>query len=282
MARRSDSGVRDDEILPFTRGLGWVIAPFLVLAFFVLFPWPRDTDRLFAWHIKPTMTAMTLGSAYLGGAYYFVRVGLARHWHAIKAGFVPVAVFAALLGIATIAHWDRFHHDHVAFWLWVGLYFTTPFLVAWSWVRNRVRDDPGLQAEPELPAPVANTIGTVGVLAVATGALLFAAPGRAIAIWPWALTPLTARVVGAVFCLGLAGIGTFVDRRWSSARIPCQVALVMLVLLLIAGVRGHDEFDATNVLTWLFALGFPLAAIMLAVTYLRMERRRSARANGTP
>ena len=50
--------------------------PFLVVAFAVLYPWPGDTDRLFAWHIRPTMTAMVLGSAYLGGAWFFVHAAL--------------------------------------------------------------------------------------------------------------------------------------------------------------------------------------------------------------
>jgi hypothetical protein len=52
--------------------------PFLVVAFAVLYPWPGDTDRLFAWHIRPMITAMVLGSAYLGGAYFFVCAARAR------------------------------------------------------------------------------------------------------------------------------------------------------------------------------------------------------------
>ena len=56
----------DDRVLPLTRGIAAAIVPFLVVAFAVLYPWPGDTDRLFAWHIRPTMTAMVLGSAYLG------------------------------------------------------------------------------------------------------------------------------------------------------------------------------------------------------------------------
>ena len=32
-------------------------------------------------------------------------------------------------------------------------------------------------------------------------------PSVAIAIWPWTLTQLTARVMGAMFALGVAGLG---------------------------------------------------------------------------
>ena len=48
-----------------------------------------------------------------------------------------MALFATLLGVATVVHWDRFNHGHVAFWLWAGLYFTAPFLVVAAWLANR-------------------------------------------------------------------------------------------------------------------------------------------------
>src|SRR3954452_16589048 len=107
--------VRDDRVLPVTRALSATIVPFLVAAFVVLYVWPTDTDRLFAWPIKPTLSAMVLGAVYLGGAYFFVRAYRAVRWPTIKAGFVPVGTFASLMAIATVLHWDRFDHGHVAF-----------------------------------------------------------------------------------------------------------------------------------------------------------------------
>jgi len=267
----------DDRVLPLTRGIAAAIVPFLVVAFAVLYPWPGDTDRLFAWHIRPTMTAMVLGSAYLGGAWFFVCAARARSWHTVKAGFVPVAVFASLLGIATILHWDKFHHGHVAFWLWVLLYFTTPFLIVLVWLRNRRHDVPADADALLLPILAARVIAAVGVLALVWGLFLYLLPAAAIALWPWSLTPLTARVLGAVTCLGLAGIGARFDRRWSSARLPFQVAGVMLTAILVAGVRAHNEFDPGNVLTWLLAAGFVLVTAAVAGLYWRMELRTRRR-----
>src|SRR3954452_7133451 len=133
---------RDDQVLPLTRGVAAAIVPFLVVAFAVLYPLPGDTGRLFAWHIRSTLTAMLLASAYLGGAYFFVRVAAARSWRSVKGGFAPVGVFASLLGIATVLHWSTFNHRHLAFWLWAGLYFSTPLLVFWVYARNRRQDTP--------------------------------------------------------------------------------------------------------------------------------------------
>src|ERR1044072_4842514 len=98
---------------------------------------------------------MLFRSAYLGGASFFVCAARARSWHSVKAGFVPVAVFASLLGIATILHWNRFQHGHVAFWLWVLLYFTTPFLIVLAWLRNRHYDVPADADELLLSIPAA-------------------------------------------------------------------------------------------------------------------------------
>jgi hypothetical protein len=89
-----------------------------------------------------------------------------------------------------------------------------------------------------LPILAARVIAAVGVLALVMGLFLFLLPAAAMALWPWPLTPLTARVLGVVFCLGLAGIGAPIDRRWSSARLPFQVAGVMLSAVLVAGVRA--------------------------------------------
>ena len=267
---------RDRVLLP-TRVLAAVIIGFLVLAYVVLYPWPTHTRRLFAWEIKPTIPAMVLGSVYLGGAYFFLRVTRASRWHTVAGGFVPVGTFASLMGVTTILHWDRFLHGNLAFWLWVALYFSTPFLVFAVFFANRRENLPGAADELRLSPVAAGAIVVAGGLAVVVGAFLYLFPQRAIDIWPWQLTPLTARMLGAIFALGLAGLGAARERRWSAARVLVQVACVMLGLILVAGIRAHREFDSGNILTWLFAAGFTSTAVAAVVLYLQMESRaRSA------
>jgi hypothetical protein len=273
MAKQSPS---TDRVLTPTRMLAAGIVPFLVLAYAVLYPWPSDTKRLFAWQIKPTMSAMVLGSVYLGGAYFFLRVVRARRWHTVAGGFLPVGTFASLMGVTTILHWDRFLHGNLAFWLWVALYFSTPFLVFVVFARNQREYRPGTGGEILLPPAAAGILVVAGGLSVAMGAFLYLFPHRAIDIWPWQLTPLTARMLGAIFALGLAGLGAARERRWSAARILIQVACVMLVLILLAGVRAHREFDSGNPLTWLFAAGFIGTTVAAVLLYVRMEARARA------
>jgi len=266
--------VARDRVLPGTRVLSFVIIPFLLVAFVALYFWPsaEDTARLFAWRIAPGFTSMALASAYLGGAYFFVRAALATQWHTVGGGFIPVALFASLMGVATVAHWDKFIHTNVAFWLWAALYFTTPFLVIAVWLVNRRQRSEPVEGDLLLSPGTALLFGVIGIAATATGLFLFLLPSAAIAIWPWTLTELTARVTGAIFALGVAGTGVFADKRWTSVRILLQVAALMLVLLLIGAVRSLGDFDTSTPLTWIFAAGFTAMAAGIAILYLRMER----------
>jgi len=119
----------------------------------------------------------------------------------------------------------------------------------------------------------AGIIVAAGGLATLTSAFLYLFPHRAVALWPWRLTPLTAQMLGAIFALGIAGLGAARERRWSAMRTLFQVEAIMLVLILIAGVRARDQFDSSNVLTWLFAAGFVATALATAALYVRMEQR---------
>lgn len=141
---------------------------------------------------------------------------------ALSVFVVPFLVLAStLMGIATLLHWDTFSHSHVAFWMWVALHFTTPFFVAGVWLRNRHLDDGAPDADDAVvPIAVGRLIGGIGPLAAGTSAFLF--PTAAIDRRPCPLTPLTARVTGATFALGIAAIGAFTECRWSPVRRPSR------------------------------------------------------------
>jgi hypothetical protein len=276
--------IRDDRILRYTRGLSLFIAPFLLVAFVVLYTFPDQTQRLFAWTIQPTMTPMVLASAYLGGFYFFVRVLRERRWASVKVGFVSVALFASLLGVATIIHWDRFNHAHVAFWLWAGLYFTAPFLVIGAWIANRRVAAPPRADERRLAGASRWVVGLIGLAALVQGVVMFVAPALIIPIWPWTLTPLTCRVVGAIFCLGSAGIGVLVDPRWVTVWVMLQVELLMLTLMLLAAARAAPEFVAGRPLTWVMLAGFIVtfaASVYLWITH-EIRPKRTPAASPSP
>lgn len=270
---------RDDRVLTFTRTLALFIVPFLLAAFVILYLLPTHTARLWAWSIPVTMTSMVLASAYLGGAYFFLRVTRATHWHEVGLGFPVVATFASLLGVATILHWGTFIHGRLAFWLWAGLYFTAPFLVVGAWVANRRYAAPVTALDVVLRPLERGAVACVGVLALLTGAAMFALPGTMAGLWPWPVTDLACRVMGATVILGAVGIGAWTDPRWTSVRLMVQVEAVMLGLDLLAALRARSELVAHRALAWPLLLGV-LAVIAgsayLWLTYESHPRRRTA------
>jgi hypothetical protein len=279
--RRSAGTSRDDRVLATTRALSAFIAPFLLVAFVILYGFPGSTGSLWSWTIQAHMTSMLLASAYLGGCYFFVRVLLVeRRWAAVRMGFVSVALFATLLGIATVIHWDKFFHAKLAFWLWAGLYFTAPFLVIAAWLTNQRYAAPSAPDAPRLGRAARSAVAGMGALAVVTGLALFVAPARAVTVWPWPLTPLTARVVGATFCLGAAGLGVLADDRWESLVVMRRVQLVMFTLIAIAVVRARHEFFTDRPLTWVMGVGFVGLFAVSALSAL--SPRRGLPAAATP
>jgi hypothetical protein len=267
---------RDDRILPETRvGSVFVLAA-AFSAFVVLYFWPEDTATLFAWNIQPGLSAIVMGAGYSSGAYLTLRAVLGSRWHRVALIFLPVTAFAAAVLFATVLHWDRFNHGHPWFYTWVVVYTLLPFLYGALWYRNR-HADPG---DPEpgdvvVPGPVRWIFAAAGVYGIALGLLLLALPQVAMAIWPWSLTPLTSRVLGAFNIL--FGAGSLVltrESRWSAWRHPAEGSLIFSALLLIGLVRGWDDMNASNPLAWAYVAIALVSLVGIVALYVVLEARR--------
>jgi hypothetical protein len=269
--------MRDDRVFPATRLLGAVIVPFLVVAFALLYFFPDDTRHWFAWDVQPTITPLVMGAGYIAGGYFFVRVALETRWHRIHVGFLPVTAFTLFMAIGTFNHLDRFATDHVAFWIWVGLYVTTPILVPLAWWRNRATDpgtpEPG---EPPLPGFVRPLLLAVGGLQSAIALVLLLMPSTMIEHWPWLLTPLTAQTLGGWFALpGVTALMMGLDGRWSAIRITLESQLIGLALILLGTFRAWEDVDTTNSLAYVFVAGIAgLFVSLLALEWYMLARTR--------
>ncbi len=273
----------DDRVLRVTRWLSIVIVPFLVAAFGITYLLPDRDKDLFAWNIQPRMTSMMLGAAYLGGVYFFTRAALTGRWHRIHVGFIPIAIFAGSMGVATLLHWDRFSHGHISFVTWVVLYFTTPFLVLAAWMLNRGRD-PGAMDDDDLliPLSIRWVIGATGAVTFLIAVWLFLQPETMARVWPWQLTPLTARVIGGLMALtGAEELAIALESRWSAVRLTLHSQLVAVAAIDLAVIVAWADFDKSRASTWIFAAGLFGLLPALAALITRLEvvcsRIRSAR-----
>jgi hypothetical protein len=271
----SPAHANDDRVLPVTRALAFAIVPILTVAFVMLWVFPANTGQLFSWPVKPEMTAMMLGATYLGGAWFFGRVVMARAWHTVGLGFLPVATFAGILGIATLLHWTAFTPGHPSFILWAILYLTLPLVIPLVWWRNRAHD-PGWTAESGAPVagPVRWLAGGLGVLLTAVSIVLVVVPDALIGSWPWALSPLTGRVLGAMFALsGFVGVEIAIDRRPGAARAIVQAQAMAIGGILLGLVRAADDVSWTAPTAWLFAGGMIAVLVVNALAAYGGPRR---------
>lgn len=267
--------VRDDHILPETRIVSYIIPPFLLVAFIMLYFFPFNTTDLFAWTITPQMTPLIMGAGYIAGGYFFVRAIMAHQWHLITRGFPAITAFTWFMGLSTFLHWEKFNHNHISFYAWTGLYIVTPFLVPIIWFRNRTTDPNTLEpGDLEVPQIIRMAVGITGGILFAIALFMFIFPDAAISVWPWKLTQLTARVVAGWFALpGIAGIAFAIDRRWSAWRIALQSQLIGVALILIGVIRAWGDFDTSRITTWLFLAGMILLMAALGGLYFMMESK---------
>jgi hypothetical protein len=273
-----------DRIYPATRALAGSIVPFLLLGIYVLYLRTNQTRHLWAWEIRSPMSALMLASAYAAGAYYFSRAVLARRWHHIGRGLLPVLVFATLMCAVTVVHWRLFIHNMIAFTLWAALYFATPVLVAAAWWVNR-REDTGRADEHDviIPDRVRRASGGIGLVGLVTAGLCLLAPGPLIALWAWPLTPLTARVLCVIFVLfNVYLVALSADARWSAARINVESLVVALLLILVGVVRTRDTLFWSRPSAWLFLIGVVAALVVSVGSLLRVGRRGHRGAGGVP
>ena len=273
--RRTRPTRGDDGIRPLTRVVAVLVLPFLAAAFVLLYLFPADTDRLFAWTIQPPLTAMVLAAAYSGGIWFFIQVLRQGRWHRVKYGFPGALLFATLLALATVLHWDRFHFGHLSFITWATLYVVTPVLLLGVLILNWRADTGRPDAvDTTIPGPVRILLVVFGAASLVTGLVLVLAPTVAIGAWAWEVTPLTARVVGTVLTLpGTVHLWLLLDSRWSAFRWVFQAQLVSLVFLNLAVLLCRDQLLWENPVTVPVVSVLVLALIGYSWLYLFCQRR---------
>lgn len=279
---------QNGEVLDATRWASLVVFAILVPALVILWGMPGRTADAWAWTIEPDLTPIFLGAGYGAGAYFFLRTFLSKQFHPSAAGIFGAALFALLMLIATIVHWDRFNHGDaplvgaMVFYGWVGVYVISPAVVFALWWVNRRTDSGALAAgEAIVPAMARRGAQVAAAGSFAAAALLFLAPHTATALWPWDLTPLTARVLGSFTAqVGVGALLLSLDRRWSAWKLIVQTFFVATALLLVGAIRAWGDFHTDNVMTYVYLGGLVGADVVLLALYRSMRRREKAADGG--
>lgn len=295
MERSSTGACREMSI-----GLRWLlrIATVLVLVAGVqLFVLAEKTDRYFAWTIRPPMTAAFVGAAYWSALGLTIYGSLKRNWAETRTIFPSVLTFSVLSLVTTILHWDRFHFNsddgNAAFaaWAWFIVYVVVPAVGVRLWLMQlRIR---GSDPPKRLPLPNWLRVALVaqGAVLLLTGLALFVDPsGSAPHLWPWALSPLTARAVSTwLLAIGVEALHAAWENEWRNIEPPAITYFAFSILQLVALARfGFDDapdsgqpiIDWASPKSWAY-LAF-LVSIVVVGAYVAAEMlRRRRRQEGT-
>ncbi len=248
------------------------VIPILVLAFVYLYFLQPRSGQLFAWEINPPVMAALIGSGYLGGAYYFVRLLFGRRWHEVAVGLPTVGVFVWSMILLTLLHWQRFDIGHFPFQLWLAIYSVTPFLIPVVWWINS-RADPGSfpPGDRRVPKWLGTLTGSIGLIFCIFAVVCFIRPQLVAPWWVWTMTPLGFRALaGWTALMGVGGLLLWREPRWSAWRIQIESMFLWHALLVIAALRNLGDFHRPlNP----FLVGEIVGLLGFVAIYVHMQRQ---------
>jgi hypothetical protein len=231
---------------------------------------PASTPTSFAWPILPVVMAAVLGAFYMSSAPLFLFPLFARRWENIRVMILPATLFTVIELVATFLHWDKFSVGTLPFYVWFASYILPPpiFIALYWWQERKAVKLPASSLSPLHPALRWPLVFLGGYLTL--GAIVvFIVPDLLIPLFPWKLTPLTARSL----CGWLIAVGTLLlsmARENNGARVRLGTPMLMLITpaLLLQMARYANEVNWLNPILWLalalFAL-IGLVALILAI-----------------
>ncbi len=228
---------------------------------------PDLITLVFPWPASP-LNARFAGALYLMGAVSAVLGAIARRWVEVRISLVQVLLITGCLLLLTLPHLGEFAADDfpVRWLVFYSLDVAVIGVLLWLWRGV----DPAPHSRRLRSAPILFAYAAVTTVA---GAVMLVAPGVAVALWPWSLTPILAQVYSVFFLTFAAGAWLAArDPRAEAGRISVTANLVMLVLVLVISVAALDRFSGgARTVVW-FTL-FGAATIALAAVLVGGQRR---------
>jgi len=233
------------------RGLSaglWTHTVITGLAGLLFFFLPEESAKVWPWPLPP-LAARFMGSLFLGGAACSMACVRARRTEGLfvmvllAVGDTLIALSGLLaIGALGVTPWMIFF---LAFFLGIALFLAIVFLpvVGTSAIAQR--------------SPVRGSLRTfflVHLLVVLpVGLAMFLLPDWAQSYWPWKMTPVNVRFIGAFF-FGAAFISIWALRQRSEEVLLPVLALyaVFATLATAASLIHIGLFDPARLVTWAF------------------------------
>jgi hypothetical protein len=270
-----DSGAR--RLPTFARVVLLTASVLVALVGVSLFFLSTHTDQFFAWTVRPPLTAAFMGAGYLSSVVLEALAARERIWASARLALVSSFAFSVVMLAATLLHIDRFHFQSTLFptgigtWAWLLVYVLYPPIAVVALVRQSRL--PGADSQRDCPlAPWLRwLLALQAVVLLGSGLGLFLTPGLAGRLWPWNLTPLTARATAAwLIGLGVAAAEACWENDRGRVRPGAAGYLVFGLLEFVVLARYPASLVWGDLRTWAYIVGllsivFVAACILLPV-----------------
>jgi hypothetical protein len=260
------------------RTLLYAAAVLVFLAGVQLFVFPERTATYFAWTVQPPLTAVFLGASYWSSVAFEATAARQRRWSDARIAVPTVFVFTVLTLVVTLVHIDKFHlgsqfelATRAVTWVWIAIYSIVPLLmVALMFVQHSQPGDDAPRATGRPSLWLAGLIAVHAVVLLALGAWLLLTPLSAARVWPWTLTPLTGRAIGAwLFSLGIAAAHALWERDHRRLR-PAAAAYISFAVLQAIALARYASVPTWDVRGYVY-VAFLVSALVAGLAALRTD-----------
>ena len=264
-----------------TRHMRWLLAVAGVLVVIIGLPLyfvPQNSNEYFSWTVNTDLSAAFLGGSYLAASVIELSAARESIWANARIAVPAVLVFTSLTLIVTLTNDSQYNYGASGFvqsagtWAWTAVYLVVPpvmLLILWMQSRHG-----GSDPDRSLPvAPVLRGLIAAGGLALLVGGvILLLAPDASSWMWPWPVSNLTARSIGAwLVGFGVAMMQIFWEADWRRIQPATLGAGALGALQLVALLRHFDVPAWGSPQTWIY-VGFMASFIALAVLGRRQTR----------
>lgn len=220
-----------------------------------------QTESFFAWTIGSSLTAAFLGGAYWSSGLLELMASRERSWARARIAVPAVLLFTVLTLVATLLHIGNFHFDSPAWhtvagtWAWLLVYALVPLIMGWLLLKQRTLAGEDPPRARLLPGWIRVVLVMQAVMMLPIGIGLFLFPLAVAPIWPWGLTALTGRAIGAwLTSVGVIAAHAAFENDWSRLRSFAASYTLLAVMQLLALLRFGGEIDWAAPAGWLYLL----------------------------
>lgn len=264
----------DKKIITSAQRAILYIASGLVLTMgIILYILSDYTESYFAWTIGIPLTAAFLGAGYL--ASFLLEFMAAREsiWVRGRIAVPAVLLFTSLTFVITLIHLDKFHLDNsntltlVITWAWILVYAVVPIIMSGILIQQLRAQGINPSRQSALPLWFRLILGFQATVMLLLGVGFLLMPESFAPLWAWALTPLTARAIGAwLVGLGVASAQSVIDNDWLRVR-PAMISYMLYGFLQVLNLLRYPTakgLDWGQPKTWFYCI-FVLSILLVGI-----------------